>query len=838
MKVSINSIRAFNQRYGCAEDIAAIGHDKLLEKVGAQLGAIDEVINLGQKYKGLVIAKVVSCEKHQEADKLSICKIYDAGTVKDVRRDEQGHVQVVCGAPNVAEGQIVVWLPPGVAVPESVGKDPMVLDVREIRGALSNGMLASPKELALGDSHQGILVLEGDYQIGSDFAEVFDLKDDLVLDIENKMFTHRPDCFGMLGVARELAGIQGMKYKSPDWYQTSPTFPVQSADLPLKFVNEVPELVPRFTLITMSDVKVGPSPTWLVIELAKLGQKSINNIVDYTNFFMLETGQPLHAYDYDKVKALSGAEPTIVVRNPRSTEKLKLLNGKEINPRENDIVIATDKQLIGLGGVMGGSETEVDTNTNNIIIEVANFDMYSIRRASMAHGLFTDAVTRFNKGQSPLQNLAVLAKIVDEIVKSNSGKVASKPIDYSRLDASLTARQSLRVPVKVSAEFINLRLGLELGPEQMKTILQNVEFKVELSDQQLTVTAPFWRTDIELREDIVEEIGRLYGYDHLPHDLPKRNLMPTPRDQSFDLKAAIRQKLSRAGANEVLTYSFVPDALLQKTGQDPAKAFQVSNAQSPDLQNYRISLMPSLLDKVHANIKVGYDRFALFEIGKTHDLDHLDDDGLPVEFEFTALVVTAADKLRPKGSAYYQAAKYLRELAGQNLVFKPVGDEMKQYPVVQPYDHNRSALVSTSDGTFIGIIGEFKPSVARSLKLPAYTAGFELDTKNLAYILAGPTYQPLSRFPSVSQDITLKAPAAVNYAQISELVKKTAQDNSPEDCRLDVSGIDIFQKEKGYTQTTFRVTLVPYSRTLTDKDASKLIDVIAQAAQSVQASQV
>ncbi|HEY5152630.1 MAG TPA: phenylalanine--tRNA ligase subunit beta, partial [Candidatus Saccharimonadales bacterium] len=629
MKVSLNIIRRLNEKYSSADDVTAIGTDELVKKIGAQLGGVDEVIDLGKKYQGIIISKVISCTKHPDADKLSLCKIDDGQVAKNVERDEQGYVQVVCGAPNVREGLTVAWLPPGTTVPETYDKEPFVLEAREIRGQKSNGMLASPKELALGDSHAGILEL-GEATPGSDFAQTLGL-DDTILDIENKMFTHRPDCFGFIGIARELAGIQGMPYKSPDWYTPQPDFTaIEGSELPLEIRNELPELVPRFTAITMNGVKVGPSPVWLQVAQAELGQKSINNIVDYTNFYMLETGQPLHAYDYDKVKALGGDKPTIVVRNPKPNEKIKLLNGKEIEPRPEAVMIATDKQLIGIGGVMGGSQTEVDENTTNIILECANFDMYSIRRTSMTHGLFTDAVTRFTKGQSPLQNLAVLAKIVDEIRQHAGGKVAGPVLDDNHLEAAVLERNSLHPPVKLPVDFINVRLGLELPADKVKQLLENVEFQVETAGDELTVKAPFWRTDIELREDVVEEVGRLYGYDKLPLELPRRDLAPTAKDRLLELKADIRQKLSRAGANEVLTYSFVHGNLLDRVGQDRSKAFQIANALSPDLQYYRISLIPSLLEKVHPNIKAGYDEFALFELGKTHSTDHgTDDDGLP-----------------------------------------------------------------------------------------------------------------------------------------------------------------------------------------------------------------
>ena len=826
MKVSLNTIRYINKHYGSAEDVTAIGVDKLVTKIGAQLAAVEEVIDLGSKYQGIVVAKVVACDKHPDADKLHVCKIDDAGQTKDVERDEQGYVQVVCGAPNVREGLLVAWLPPGTTVPDTIGKEPLVLEAREIRGQKSNGMLASPKELGLGDSHAGILEVDGDPQPGGDFAEYFGLKADVVLDMENKMFTHRPDCFGFLGISRELAGIQGMPFKSPDWYTPNPKFPdIEADELKLEVKNELPELVPRFTAITMRDAKVGPSPVWLQIELAKVGQKSINNIVDYTNFFMLLTGQPLHAYDYDKVQSLSDGDATIVIRNPKPGEKIKLLGGKEVEPRAEAIMIATNKQLIGIGGVMGGADTEVDDTTKNIILECANFNMYSIRRTSMEHGLFTDAVTRFTKGQSPLQNLAVLAKIVNEIREHASGKVASIVIDTFAGNADSPA-------INIETSFINSRLGSDLDAEFVKKLLENVEFQVRAEGQKLIIDVPFWRTGVEIAEDVVEEVGRLYGYDKLPLVLPKRNIEPTPENPLLALKAEARTRLSKAGANEILSYSFVHGNLLDKVGQDKAKAFQISNALSPDLQYYRLSLMPSLLEKVQPNVRAGYNEFALFEIGKTHGTDHGDDDdGLPREFEFTALVVVADNKLKKVGAAYYQARAYLEALVGHDsLTFTPLSQEMQAYPVTKPYDPNRSAAVSLKGGEFLGIIGEFRPSVVRDLKLPKYCAGFEVDTVALGRIMAtAPAYLPLSRFPSVKQDMTLKVAAQLPYEQLETFVRKAYGSHAIDDTHIQMELIDIYQKpeDADYKHVTFRFTTTAKNRTLTDSEVNKVLDAVA-----------
>ncbi|HUS26405.1 MAG TPA: phenylalanine--tRNA ligase subunit beta [Nevskiaceae bacterium] len=844
MKVSLNTIKFVNQHYGSAGDPAPNGVDDLLQKIGAQLGAIEGAADFGKKFEGVIIVKVISCEDHPNADRLHVCKIDDSGRAQNVERDENGYVQVVCGAPNVREGLLVAWLPPGTTVPSTVGKEPFVLEAREIRGQKSNGMLASPKELSIGDSHDGILEIttDSDEHIapGTPFADAYHLQGDVVIDIENKMFTHRPDCFGFIGVARELEGIQHRPYKSPDWYRLDPETPdVEAQELALEVHNELPELVPRFTVITMRDVAVHDSPLWLQIDLAKHGIRPINNIVDYTNFFMLQTGQPLHAYDYDKVKALSeGDQAMIVIRHPHQGEKITLLNGKEVEPRAEAVMIATSKQAIGIGGVMGGGETEVDEHTKNIILEVANFDMYSIRRTAMAHGIFTDAVTRFTKGQSPLQTKAVLAKIVDEIRRFAKGKVAGGIIDDNHLPADMLERGSVHLPVTVGRDYINARLGFGLSAEEMAQLLRNVEFDVQQNGDELTVSTPFWRTDIEIPEDVVEEVGRLYGFDHLPLELPKRDLTPAPKDSLLELKSRIRTALSRAGANEVLTYSFVHGNLLDKVGQNRDQAFQLANALSPDLQYYRLSLTPSLLEKIHPNIKAGYDQFALFEMGKAH-IKGQEEDGLPREFDRLALVVTADKKAAQEhaGAPYYLARTYLMELlqtlglAGA-VVFEPL-DPNDSDSAAAYYEPGRAATIKLGD-TVIGRIGEYKGSVAKSLKLPAISAGFELGLEPLLHAgTAGASYVALPRFPKVEQDICLKVDAGKTYQEVYDFVSQHLGEHRPDKTHHTLTPIDIYQRE-GDTQAkqiTLRLSIASFERTLTDDEVHALLDRVAQAAQ-------
>ena len=290
MKISTNTLKFLNEHYGSAGDPALHGLDDLLDKIGTRLGAVEEVTPFGEPFQGVLIARVVTCEQHPNADRLHVCKVDDGGKAENVERDENGYVQVVCGAPNVRAGMLVAWLPPGATVPSSYfDQDQFVLEARELRGVVSNGMMASPKELGLGDSHDGILeiTLDTDEHLepGTPFADAYHLHGDTVIDMENKMFTHRPDCFGYLGVARELEGIQHRAYKSPEWYRINPAFPgIEADELPLEVRNELPELVPRFTAITMRNITVKASPIWLQVDLAKAGLRPINNIVDYTNY--------------------------------------------------------------------------------------------------------------------------------------------------------------------------------------------------------------------------------------------------------------------------------------------------------------------------------------------------------------------------------------------------------------------------------------------------------------------------------------------------------------------------------------------------------------------------
>ena len=806
--------------------------DELVARVNQQLGGVEEVIDLKAKYGGARIVRVVECAKHPDADRLSVTKIDDGGVVADVPRDENGLVQVVCGAPNVHADMWAIWLPPKSTVPASFDEDePFVLDARPLRGVLSQGMLAAADELDIGTDHEGIIEIHEhdmpagvELQAGARFAETFGL-DDYILDIENKMFTHRPDCFGQLGVAREIAGIFHQQFTSPDWYKSVQQF-TGAEGLDLTVINDAPELVPRFMAVAIRDITVQPSPLWLQCQLVAMGGKPINNIVDATNYMMLMTAQPTHAYDYDKLR-----RSTLEARLARDGEKVSLLNGKGYELTMDDIVIADGEGVIGLAGIMGGTDTEVSDGTKNIVLECANFDMYALRRTAMRHGIFTDALTRFNKGQSPLQNAAVLKQLMNMV----GGVQASQVFDLKQFDDYFDGKYT-PANIDINSKFINERLGLDLSGDDICDLLNNVEIKSHGPEEELDyicIQSPFWRTDLELPEDIVEEVGRLYGFDKLPRRLPRRSIKSTPKNSRRELKNAVRQSLSRAGANEVLTYSFVHERILKNAEQDITQAYKLSNALSPDLQYYRLTVLPSLLDKVHANIKAGHDEFALFEMGKGHVKMHgLGEDGLPEASQFTDIIYAA--KKPGAGAPFYKMRRLVEQLAhdlGTKLVFKPIEQELN-FPVTAPFDQSRSALVETTDGTFIGIVGELKQSVVKNFKLPAYVAAASLDTAGLEAVYAkrGSHYQPLSRYPSTSRDISLKLPTDVNYAAVAQSIDRILK---AVDIDVAFHAVSIYQPSDDVTTKTltFRLVFTSHQRTLVDSDITPIIESIQQTMQ-------
>ena len=796
---------------------------ELIRRIGAQLGAIEEVIDWGGFYDdAIVIAEITIANDHPDADKLGVYTISIGNETREL----------VAGDKTLSVGDKVAYIPPGARVPLSIKEgDPFVIEARELRGVTSQGMLGSGKELVLSDSHQGVQVFPEDTVVGTPLKQLYGL-DDTIIDIENKMFTHRPDCFGILGVARELAGIQGKPFKSSNaWLdEAKNSFDITGETLELQVENQIPQLVPRITAIAMSGVTVKPSPLSMQSYLFRVGMRPINNVVDITNYVMHLTAQPAHAFDYDKVAAVDNAKTaTIVARTAKEGEKITALDGRELTLTDQNILICSATKPIAVGGSIGGAETEVDEETKNIILEVANFDLYSIRRTSFGLGIFTDAVSRFNKGQSPEQ-CDRASQMAVELLQTNAGAtIASQRHD-------IYEQKYTNETIVTDASFINKRLGTDFSAEEIATILTNTEFSVSIDGDAISVTAPFWRTDISYPEDIVEEVGRLHGFDNVPIDLPLRVMSPQNRSAMLSYKDTLRSIMSSAGVQEVLTYNFVSEKLFHGIGatDQMQDAYHIRNSLSPELQYMRQSILPSILGKVNQNIRNGYDHVRLFEVNKSHNKKELEGE-LPAERTSLACVVAANDSFAKKnmqGAAFYQARRVFDEL----MVSLGVSNHEYKAPdqPSNPWQEQLQAVLQAErfaevrvEDQLLGYIGEISGPATAHTKAPDYCAGFEIDVAVLKSLQAQSSYQPLSKYPATQQDITLSATQGEDYASVFALLSAAVQDQQT-DMQIRIEPLSVYQKdaEKRYA---YRLHMQSTSKTLVTKEVNKVIEAIVKA---------
>lgn len=819
MIVSVNWLKKFTE--------INLPIDELATLIGARLVEVEEIIDLGAKYKDAIIAKVVEVSKLEGSDHLNVTKISDGGVLTDIERDENNLIQVVCGAPNVRAGQMVVWLPPGATVPETFdSSEPFVLGARKLRGVMSNGMIASARELDLFDEHEGILEVDPEISAGTTFADAYGF-DDYLLDIENKSLTHRPDCFGILGFAREVAAIQGHKFNTPEWLKRidSDFNDIQVSEVDLSVMIDDPKLSDRYQAVVLSGGDgSAKSPLKFQMLLARVGIRPINAIVDVTNYLMMLTGQPLHAFDYDKVLAVSGGKADIRVRSGHENEELELLDGRVVKLTNEDIVISAGDTAIGLAGAMGGLNTAIDNNTKRIIVESATFNLYNLRATQMRHGIFSEAITRFTKGQPASLTEPVIVDAIS-LMKQWAGAKC-----ISRIAESYPGRQA-RMPIKAGVDEINNILGLEMSADQIASILDNVEFATEVNGGEISVTVPFWRTDINIIQDIAEEVGRLSGFDNIKPVLPNRDFTAIKPSNFDDFRKKIRKSLTRAGANEVLTYSFIHGDVIKKAGQNVDNSYRIVNSISPDLQYYRQTLTPSLLGLVHMNIKQGFDSFALYELNKTHQKsDGLNGENVPVEKNTAALIFASKSKLA--GAAYYQAKGYLEylcQLIGVDVLFENINLESDVDSIFTPFEPRRSAkILDKNTKMCIGVVGEYKKSVVREFKLPEYSAGFELDVDKLFEIadLNRNSYRPLSRYPDSERDICFRVSAKESFANLYNSVKQALLEI---DYAYDLSLADIYQAEGSDEKNiTVRLCLNAYDHTLTSGEVNQVVDGVVK----------
>lgn len=810
MKISLNEIKKL------VPEAVDIEVSELIKLIGSRLVEVEEKIDLSKKYEGAYIVKVVSAEPIPDTH-LHLCKI-------DCQK-EGGLVQVVCGAPNVRAGMFAIWLAPGAVVPQTYGEENFKLDVRKLRGYESYGMLAGLDEMDLGDDHSGIVEINPHQKYvnengetcevlpGDSFAKVFELND-IILDIENKSLTHRPDTFGLIGFAREVAGILGVKFNEENAHlaccknditnnnSESISIDIEDSDICKRYSCAVLEMTDGLT-----DDKY---LTEMDVFLAKAGMRGISKIVDITNYLMLMTGQPLHAFDYDKFVKVGGIDNAkIIVRLATDEEELQLLDGKTIKCNKNDILITSNNVPVALAGAMGGANTEIDVSTKRVILESATFSLYNLRKTQMAHGIFSEAITRFTKGQPAFQTMPVLESAVNML----GGKVTGIADCYPE-----PAKQDV---VKITTDDINGLLGTNYDTETIIRTLENVGFEIE-GNKELVVKAPVWRTDIHIKEDIIEEVGRLLGYDNIPIDYPVRPFIGAEEDSLLELKNKLEDILSdKLAAHEILTYSFVSRKLQEDVGENPADSYEIVNSISPELQRFRQSIVPSLLEKTRDNLKAGYHDFSLYEINQvTKKSYNFDDDGVPVLYTHLGFVTT--------GDFYEMKAKLvlmLNELGFGKLTFRASDGH---FPYFEPA---HSATVDTPHVC----CGEIKAKVLKRFKIEQTISAFEIDLSQLVKELPDTSAKmpELSKFPAVERDLTVKVKSEIAFSKVEGAILESLEKASNAenlDLIFKVIPVSIYQKiaDNSSRNISFHLEFSSQKKTLENTEISAIMKTIQE----------
>jgi len=781
-------------------DLGDTAPEKLADELTMVGLEVDSVTPLYEELGTLVTGRVLSAEQHPNADKLTLCSV----SVGD-----QTH-QIVCGAPNVREGLNVVVALPGTTLPGN-----FKIKKSKVRGIESQGMICSEHELGLSDDHQGIMELAKDIEPGRPFIDAVGLRD---TQVEVDLTPNRPDCASVIGVARETGGILKKKisipHKKTKLSATSSSFAVEV---------ENPELCPRYAARLINGISIGPSPWWLTNRLLSVGLRPINNVVDITNFVMLEYGQPLHAFDFDTL-----TEKKIVVRTPRPDEATFTTLDKTERKLDNDMLLICDgRKPVAVGGVMGGLDSEVTETTTNVLLESACFNAVSIRKTARRLNLSTDASYRFERGVDPQGTIDAMQRATELICEIAGGTAEPGGIDVN------VGHQPLTLMLRTSKT--NELLGLELSQEQLAELLQAIEINCDKEDDDtLRITVPSFRVDLEREADLVEEIARLYGYNKIPTTLPDVDLSFPAQDEERLKRQAAGRIMTRAGFSEAINYSFVSSAsddTLQLAGNDQRRSHvKLLNPLTEDQDVMRTSLLPGLLENVKRNLNFQQTSCNLFEIGKIflpHDGNELPDEPMRITGVMTGNRHGAHSPLHFKAAEtdIFDIKGAVETLLGEMRLLGADGDDLvslitSDEQSTEPFCVPGYSIAVTTGKEVLGTIGRIKNEILLELGIKRDVYYFDLDFSVLAALPpAANTFSPLPVYPSVKRDIALLVSETVAAGDLVKTVLSSGE-KLVEHCEL----FDVYQGEKiggGMKSVALSITFRSATRTLTEKNVEK-----------------
>ena len=759
-----------------------------LTAVGLEVEAVERV---GASLDGVVAARILSSQRHPSAEKLSVCQV-EAGA---------GTVQVVCGATNWKVGDVVPLATPGTRMPAGHR-----IDRASLRGVDSQGMLCSAKELGLDEDASGLLILPGDAEPGTPLARVLGIED-VVLEVN--VTPNRPDALSHLGIAREVAAATGVEVTSPEagLRQEAP-----AASTLLKVIIEAPDRCFRYSARVIEGVRIGPSPAWLARRLEACGVRSISNVVDATNFVLLERGQPLHAFDLDKV---AGAQ--IVVRMARAGEKMVTLDGVERTLSPDDLVIADRDRASALAGVMGGGDSEISAGTSRVLLESAWFEPTGVRRTARRHGLHTEASHRFERGVDPEGVVAALDRCAAMIATLSGGTVRRGAVD---------AHPHRRKPVDVTLPWTRPGevLGMPVSRKEARAALLSLGFELTATGPRSgKFRVPSWRLDVTREEDLIEEIVRLRGYDAIPETLPVIvSDTPAPPREAV-VTERIRQALEGAGFSEAVNFSFVAPGDLAPLGASGGKGIPLRNPISADLAVMRGSLVPSLLKGLAYNRRQRVEEVRLYEIANTYHPRAADAaDDAPAREEMR-LAGVASGRRHPVGWSSGGDPLDFHDVKGAlESVLETLGIEGVRWASGgASWLHPRSAATLSwagADGApvSLGVVGEVHPRVAAAFDLPRGVFAFDLSFAALsaaARTVRG--HADVPRFPAVLRDLAVVVANEVEARAVLEGIRA-------EPLVEDVTLFDVYRGApipEGRKNLAMAIRYRAGDRTLTDSEA-------------------
>ena len=839
MKYSLNWIK----KYVPLDESLSIAD--LKEKVWLGLSEVEDVIDYGKNYHGILIAKVESVIKHPNADKLQLVTI-DLG--------DKGKKQIVTGAQNVRAGDFVPYIPVGNVVPSTVSEssEGVYLESKNFMGIDSEGMLASEVELNLGDDHSGILllqnkdVLSGKLAPGMDFSEAVGLND-TILEIENKTMTHRGDSFSIIGLAHEISALTGIALTKSPWINETKNDPTEYTNhvatvpsVKITIDSQVTYECPRFSAVALGGITIKKSPLWLRVILAKHDIASVNTIVDITNYIMLEWGQPMHAYDLAKI---GGENVSFVVRKATAGEKILALDGKEHILDEQTLVIANQKEVLGIAGIIGGKNSSVSETTDTIVLEAANFDMYEIRRASMRLGIFTDAGTIFSRKQDPAKTISSILEAVSLIKEVTGAEVISDIADYYPAKRVV---QEITLSLSRVREFI----GVVISDEQIVDYLEKLHYSIVKNGDLVTVMPPSFRTDIGIDEDVYEDIARLYGYQNIVPQLPTRNLEAVFSDETQSAIWQTKKVLAQTGLVETFNLSFIAKREYDDMGLSIENCYKIANAISPDVQYIRKFIVPGLILQMRRSQHI-QDIFGIFEYGKvmsrdvTIRADNSQEYGLPVEERRVALGM-----FKKNGQVFYdlkaKVLSYLRQMELDVVTVIPVNAVPKEFSDVIPswakeivpvIKKGRAIYLFTNKQEqliFLGILGEISVRVMSALDVRGTCAVCELSLDTIIELPKQKIrFIEPSVYPSLEKDYTFEVDEQVTYEKIIRNILNVISKQGEGDIHVQVTPVSIYHREIEHKKrVTFSFEYQSYTRTLSDKDISPVESSVLTALQS------